>query len=145
MFFSRPKNLKSKVVLVTGGGSGIGRYLSIELAKKGANIIIWDIRMNFMEETKAMIEKEVPDAQVHLFECDLSKKDVIYEHSDRLIEQFGFVDIIVNNAGVVSGKSFLECEDALIQRTIDVNILAHMWIAKRFLPLMIERNDGMII
>ena len=56
--------------------------------------------------------------------------------------QLGSVDVGVNNAGIVSGRHFLEVSDASIERTMNVNSMAHMWLAKKFLPPMIERDSG---
>ena len=57
----------------------------------------------------------------------------------------GDVTMVINNAGVVSGRPLIQCSDESIQRTFDVNVLAHFWIIKAFLPAMIEKNSGHIV
>jgi len=69
----------------------------------------------------------------------------IYEAATLVKKDVGDVDILVNNAGIVSGKSFLECSDSQIDRTMKVNILAHFWTVKAFLPKMVERNSGHVV
>ncbi len=59
--------------------------------------------------------------------------------------EVGKVDILINNAGVVSGRPFLECTDQQLRRTMEVNILAHFWTVKAFLPDMIRSNSGHIV
>jgi len=60
-------------------------------------------------------------------------------------ETIGNVTMVINNAGVVSGKHLIDCSDASIQRTFDVNIVAHFWVLKAFLPSMLENNHGHIV
>ena len=136
------KNINGQVTLITGAASGIGRLMAIRFAREGAILVLWDIRMDLLEGTKALILDENEEAVVHLYECDLSKKENIYETADKVTEEIGKVDILVNNAGIVSGKRFLTCSDVLVERTMAVNIMAHMWLAKKFLPPMIEANHG---
>lgn len=139
------KDISGKITLITGAASGIGRLMSIQFAKEGAILVLWDIRMDLLEETKNLIVAAKQDAIVYLYECDLSKKENIYNTADRVVEEVGKVDILVNNAGIVSGKKFLECPDNLVERTMAVNIMAHMWLAKKFLPPMIAENKGHIV
>jgi all-trans-retinol dehydrogenase (NAD+) len=60
-------------------------------------------------------------------------------------DEVGDVDILINNAGIVTGKKILDCPDALMQKTMDVNSLAHFWTVKSFLPSMLARNHGHIV
>ena len=137
------KDLEGRITLITGAASGIGRLMARKFADEGAILVLWDIRMDLLQETKDLILTDNADAIVHLYECDLSQRECIYETSDKVQEEIGKVDILVNNAGIVSGRKFLDCPDNLIERTINVNIMAHMWLAKKFLPPMIAANDGM--
>ena len=136
------KDLAGRVTLITGAASGIGRLMAIRFAAAGAVLVLWDIRLDLLEETKELIHAETPDAEVHLFRCDLSQREEIYRVAVEVKEIVRKVDILVNNAGIVSGKHFLSCEDQLIERTMAVNVMAHMWLAKCFLPAMIEENLG---
>eukprot|EP01094_Clydonella_sp_ATCC50884_P025815 TRINITY_DN691_c0_g1_i1.p1 TRINITY_DN691_c0_g1~~TRINITY_DN691_c0_g1_i1.p1 ORF type:complete len:281 (+),score=100.48 TRINITY_DN691_c0_g1_i1:47-889(+) len=131
-----------KHVLVTGGGSGIGRLMCLRFAALHCTVITCDIREDALQETKEMVEEEHPDATVLTFKCDLSSREDIYAFADRVLASVDQVDVVINNAGIVSGKHFLDVPDASVERTMNVNCLAHMWLAKKFLPPMMERNSG---
>lgn len=139
------KDVTNKITLVTGAASGLGRLLAIEFAKKGAILVLWDIQYELLKETESIIKQQVPAAQIYLNNVDLSNRDSIYAGCDSIVEQVGPVDILVNNAGIVSGKNFLSCPEVLIERTMAVNVMAHMWLAKKILPHMMEVNSGIYL
>merc|ERR1712023_68243 len=111
-------------------------------AEMECTVVTCDIRMGSLEETRDIILSERADASVHVYECDLSVRERIYDFADNVLRDLGSVDVVVNNAGIVSGRHFLEVSDASIERTMNVNSMAHMWLAKKFLPPMIERDSG---
>jgi len=137
------KTLKGKIVLITGGGSGLGRLFSLRFASEGSVVIVIDIREDLLNETIHLVKQT--GAEAFGFVCDLSNRLMIYEVAEKIKARFRKVDVLVNNAGIVQGKSFLELTDAQIQKTMDVNIMAHMWLAKVFLPDMIKANEGHIV
>ena len=76
------------------------------------------------------------------FPVDLSRREQIDTPGRRrCASNWADVDILVNNAGIVSGKSFLECSDGEIERSLAVNLFAHIWTIRAFLPGMIERGS----
>ncbi|RZB39963.1 estradiol 17-beta-dehydrogenase 11, partial [Asbolus verrucosus] len=79
------------------------------------------------------------------FKCDLADKEDVYKIASLTRQEVGEVTILINNAGVVSGNLLLDTPDHLIKRTFDVNILAHFWTVKAFLPYMIKANHGHIV
>jgi len=137
------KDIRGDIVLVTGGGSGIGRLMCLKLAKLGATIVTWDINTAGNEETARMIEKE--GGKVHTYTVDMSSREQIYSMAGKVQDEVGAVTILVNNAGIVSGSRLLDTPDAKIIRTFDVNILAHFWTIKAFLPTMIEKKRGHVV
>jgi len=137
------QSLKGKVVVMTGGGMGIGRLMSLKLAKEGCKIAVWDFNQKMAEETAALIKQQGGDAKVYI--CDVSNADAVKQAATKVLNDFGHVDILVNNAGIVSGKKILEVPDALARKTMDVNTTAHFWTVKSFLPDMIERNSGHVV
>lgn len=139
----RSKSIKGQVVLVTGSGSGLGRSMSKKFARLGCKLILLDVNKDGNEETKNSIIQEGGSATT--FTCDLSSREDIYKVCDEIKRKVGDIDILVNNAGIVTGKKFLESTDAAIEKTFQVNTLAHFWLCKAFLPKMIEKNHGHIV
>jgi len=137
------KNISGQVVLVTGGGSGIGRLMCLRFARLGATVVTWDINKAGNEETEAMVKNEGNKA--FSYTVDMSSKDDIYKAAKQTKEDVGPVTILVNNAGIVSGTTVMDTPDAKIIKTFEVNILAHFWTIKAFLPDMINQKLGHIV
>jgi all-trans-retinol dehydrogenase (NAD+) len=137
------KNISGQVVLVTGGGSGIGRLMCLRFARLGATVVTWDINKLGNEETVDMIKKE--GNRAFSYTVDMSSKEDIYRTAEKTKEDVGPVTILVNNAGIVSGTTVLDTPDSKIVKTFEVNILAHFWTIKAFLPDMIKHKLGHIV
>lgn len=139
------KDISSETILITGAASGLGKGVATRLARLGATLVLWDID----EENNARLAEELNQMtnskRIFAMKCDLSKKENIYACAEKIKENIGNVTVLFNNAGVVSGKHLLNCSDASIQRTFDVNVLAHFWTLKAFLPSMLEKNHGHIV
>jgi all-trans-retinol dehydrogenase (NAD+) len=130
--------------LVTGGASGIGRLMSLDIAARGGRVTVWDIHAENLDKVVAELDA-CGRAKSHGFICDVSRPERVYETAARTRAASGPVDIVINNAGVVSGRSLLDIPDAKIEATFAVNTLSLFWIAKAFLPDMIERNSGHVV
>lgn len=139
------KDLREKIVLVTGGGSGIGRLFCVEFARAGAHIVVWDIRHALMDETKKAVAEAAPSAKCVCYEVDVTNRAVVYETARKVRAEVGKVDVLVNNAGVVTGRRLLECPDDLVEKTMQVNVISHFWTLKAFLPEMLETNCGHVV
>jgi len=137
------KSINGQVLLVTGGGSGIGRLMCLRFARLGATVVTWDINKAGNEETVAMVKNEGNKA--FSYTVDMSSKEDIYKAAKQTKEDIGPVTILVNNAGIVSGTTVMETPDAKIIKTFEVNILAHFWTIKAFLPDMINHKLGHIV
>lgn len=132
--------IKGQNVLITGAGRGIGRLLAARVIERDGFVIAWDID----QEALASLAGEHPD-QVATYQVDLTSKEVTQRAAYQVLMDHQGVDILVNNAGIVHGKSILDCDDEEIERTFDVNIFAHFWTVRAFLPGMIERGHGHIV
>ncbi len=132
-----------KCAVVTGAASGIGRLLAIKLAERGARLALWDVDRTGLAEVCASLA--AGGHQVRGYECDLASREQIKVAAERTLTEAGPVDILVNNAGIVSGRSLLEIPDELIEQTFRVNVLAHFWTVRAFLPGMLERESGHIV
>lgn len=137
------KSIAGEIALVTGAGSGIGRLISIRLAKLGAKVVLWDLNAEGIHVTKQLIEKE--GGVAYTYECDVTDRFLVYDTADRVRRDVGDVTILVNNAGIVNGKPLLDISDEKIQKVMDVNVTAHFWTLKAFLPHMAEQKHGHIV
>ena len=134
---------KGKAILITGGASGIGRQMALFIAKEGGQVVIWDINEENMQKVVSEIKKAGGVAASYY--CDLSVRKNIYETASAVKKDHGVVDILINNAGIVSGKPFFELSDEQIEKAFAINTLAHFWTVKAFLPDMIKQNSGHIV
>ncbi|XP_049847857.1 epidermal retinol dehydrogenase 2-like [Schistocerca gregaria] len=137
------KNLKGEYALITGGASGIGKWIAIKLAQEGAHIILWDIDKENLERAKA--ELEARGVRVYIYQLDLSVHEEVKRIGQRTLEEVGRVDVLVNNVGIVSGRLLDEIPDQMIDKILSVNIGSHIWTVKTFLPGMKRRNRGHIV
>ncbi|KAM4624156.1 epidermal retinol dehydrogenase 2-like [Polymixia lowei] len=141
---TKRKNVAGELVLITGAGSGIGRLMAQEFAALGTVLVLWDINQEGMKET-ARLAKERGATRVYYYVCDCSDKAEVYRVADQVKREVGDVSILVNNAGIVTGKKFMDAPDSLIEKTMEVNTMAHFWTYKAFLPAMIANNHGHLV
>ncbi|NXY19944.1 RDHE2 dehydrogenase, partial [Atrichornis clamosus] len=140
----RKKNVCGEIVLITGAGSGIGRLLSVKFASLGATTVLWDINQEGLKDTVRLV-REKGAGRVYSYICDCSKREDVYRVADQVKKEVGDVSILVNNAGIVTGKKFIDCPDSLLEKTMEVNTMAHFWTYKAFLPAMIASNHGHLV
>ncbi|NXX34993.1 RDHE2 dehydrogenase, partial [Nicator chloris] len=140
----RKKNVSGEIVLITGAGSGVGRLLAIKFASLGATVVLWDINQEGLNGT-VRLARENGAGRVHSYICDCSKRQDVYRVADQVKKEVGDVTILINNAGVVIGKRFLDSPDSLLEKTMQVNTMAHFWAYKAFLPAMIATNHGHLV
>lgn len=137
------KELKNKVAVITGAGSGIGRALAIALAREGAKPAISDIDQGCLEETAKMIKEK--GSQVYSHVLDVSKREDVYAYADRIVEETGGVDLVINNAGVTvidSGED-LTYED--FEWIMGINFWGMVYGTKAFVPHLKKRKEGHIV
>ena len=140
IFFGR--SLKGEVAVITGAGSGIGKKMALDLARQGVKLALWDISES-VNETAREVTEAGGTAKAYI--NDVSDRGSVYATAKSVLEDFGKVDILFNNAGIVSGKALLDVPDGLAEKTLQVNSISHFWTVKAFLPQMIERDHGKIV
>lgn len=132
-FFS-PRKLKpvrsfaDDIVLVTGAAHGLGRCLSIDFARRGGTLVLWDINESGLESVRREIERDFPTVEVFTYVCNLALKAEVYSTAEKVKQEVGNVSVLVNNAGIVSGKSLLDETDEELERSTTVNYMAHTWV-----------------
>lgn len=144
LFWSPKKDVSKDIVLVTGGGSGIGKLLALKFSRLGCQVVLWDVNEAAVKEAAKEIEAETKN-KAFAYAIDLRQRQAVYALADRVRKEVGEVSILVNNAGIVTGKKLLEAPDESMQATMDVNATAHFWTLKAFLPQMMEKNHGHVV
>lgn len=142
-FATVKKNVRDKVILITGAGSGLGKNMAGRFAALGARVVLWDINQKAVETCGKEIAEN--GGRAWSYACDVTNKENVYSVAERVKTDVGNVDILINNAGIVSGNLIEEVSDQKIERTFQVNVLSHFWTIKSFLPNMIARNSGHIV
>uniref|UniRef100_A0A8C0K523 Estradiol 17-beta-dehydrogenase 11 n=1 Tax=Canis lupus dingo TaxID=286419 RepID=A0A8C0K523_CANLU len=137
------KSVTGEIVLITGAGHGIGRLTAYEFAKLKSKLVLWDINKHGIEDTAAECRRL--GAKVHAFVVDCSNREDIYSSAKKVKAEVGDVSILVNNAGVVYTSDLFATQDPQIEKTFEVNVLAHFWTTKAFLPVMMKNNHGHIV
>ncbi len=132
-----------KNVLITGAASGIGRLMALRIAREGGCLILWDVNAAGVDDVRREIAAAGGTASAYV--CNLADRTAIAAVAARALADVGHVDVLVNNAGIVSGKTLLEASDEAIERTFDVNVLALFWTTRAFLPGMIARDSGHVV
>ena len=135
----------NKNVLVTGGTRGIGEAISREFAKKGYNLIINYVNSNEKAQNlKQELEKEY-NIRVLPIQADISNEIAIKNMVDTAIKEFGKIDVLVNNAGIVIDREF---EDRTVEdwkKTLDINLIAPFVLTKLVGKEMMKQKSGAII
>ena len=138
------------VAVVTGSAGGLGFALCRELILKGADaIVVLDLKQDAVDKAVEMLQVYATDLRRHVrvigFACNVADVKQVKATSERIANDVGPVEILINNAGIVSGKSFLDLTEEQIRRTFDVNTLALFWTLRAFLPGMMARDRGTVV
>ena len=132
--------LDGKACVVTGAGSGIGRATAEKLAEEGGRVVCVDIDGDAAQATAGDIGGETIGVA-----ADVSRRADCTAFVERCVEEFGSIDVLVNNAGVNLPGVFHEVPDETIDRTIGVNVLGQIYACQAAIPHMLERGGGSIV
>jgi NAD(P)-dependent dehydrogenase (short-subunit alcohol dehydrogenase family) len=135
-----------EVVLVTAAaGLGIGQATARRLAAGGANVVVTDIHPGRTEKVAKSLRDDFPDSQVLGIPLDAGDRGQIDAAVENVLDAFGRIDILVNNAAVNIIKPVFDCEPDDWDRVMAVNINGPWYLARRVLPIMRERQHGVIV
>lgn len=133
-----------KTAVITGAAVGIGRATAMKFAQNGINLSLWDLDLAKLRELKAELEKY--SVEVLIFGCDVSSEAEVSACTEKTLEKFGRVDILVNNAALWrSSKPFSEITAAEWKQYLDVNIMGVVYCTRAVIDKMLENKYGRII
>jgi NAD(P)-dependent dehydrogenase (short-subunit alcohol dehydrogenase family) len=137
------KQLRDRIAVVTGAGSGIGRALSVLLAEEGCHLAIADINRAGLAETEALVAKTGRKVSAHV--VDVSDKERMQGFVDEVVSAHGGVNIVVNNAGVAVAKSFADHTLEDFEWLMGINFWGVVYGCKLFLPHLLKGDEGHIV
>lgn len=137
------KNLKNKVALITGAGSGIGRATALELAKRGAQLWLTDIEEKGLAETAAMVEKQ--SVRCNTMIANVASSTDMKKVAKAVHAQHAALDILINNAGIGVAGRFADTTLKTWNKVLDVNVKGVVHGCHVFVPNMIKQGQGHIV
>ena len=135
--------LDGKIAVVTGAGNGIGRATAIRFAKEGAKVVLTTRQESHGEETLAEIVAAGGEGM--FVQSNTRVKEDVNNYIDTAKEKYGRVDILVNCAGVLVHKPFLEHTDEDLATIFETNFRGHLWAMQKVIPYMQEQGGGSIV
>lgn len=136
-------------VVITGAGSGIGRLMALRIVEEGGRVAIWDINGEAARTTADMANAQVgadpSDPKAIAFTVDVTDNAAVQRAAAETIEALGRVNVLINNAGVVSGAPFEDLTEQQIRRTFAVNVLSLFWTTKAFMPALKKQQRAAIV
>jgi NAD(P)-dependent dehydrogenase (short-subunit alcohol dehydrogenase family) len=136
-------SLKDKVAIVTGGGTGIGRSIALGFARAGANIAIGSRNLENLQKVAEEIRSI--GKRVLAIKVDITKQEDIDHLVQKVSDEFGAIEILVNNAGAFSGEKLLDTPGELWDKVLSVDLRGHFLCARAVAQKMIEQKRGKII
>lgn len=128
------------VILITGASRGIGREIAIKLAKNGNRVIA---NYNKSEERANILKQE--NNNIEIYKADVSRREEVHKMVTDVIQKYGKIDVLINNAGISEEKMFIDVTDADWNRMINVNLYSVFCVTQEVLPSMVAQKNGCII
>ena len=139
------KHFKNKVAVITGAGSGIGQALAIELAGKGCHLALSDVNQKGLLKTKLIIDSGPSGANVKTYILDVADKSLFFDHAKQVSEDFGHINLLVNNAGVALSAKLDEVKREDFDWLMNINFWGVVNGTEAFLPYLKQSGDGHIV
>jgi 2-hydroxycyclohexanecarboxyl-CoA dehydrogenase len=137
------QRLDGKTVIVTGGGGGIGGATCRRLASEGAQVAVFDVRLDAAEKVAAGIRESGGRAQA--FVCDITQRASVDAAVEQTGSALGPIDVLINNAGWDVFKPFTKTDPSEWERLIAINLIGALHMHHAVLPGMVERRRGRIV
>ncbi|MDV2582217.1 glucose 1-dehydrogenase [Alkalibacillus haloalkaliphilus] len=138
--------MEKKVVLITGGGSGLGYAAAIQVAREGAKLSLVDLDAEGLENSKQQIESEIPNADIITIEADVSDEEATKNYVNKTMEHFGRIDGFFNNAGVEGKQNLTEDYGSdEFRKVVGINLDGVFYGMKYVLEVMKKQGSGSIV
>lgn len=135
-------SLDGKVAVITGAGSGIGLAVSELYAAYGASVAMLDVN-DACENEASRLRDEGKNARY--YRCDVCSEKEVYAVTEEILRDFGHIDVLVNNAGIIIRKTILDTTEEEWDRCIDIGMKGTFLMSKHIVPHMINQGGGVIV
>src|SRR5579862_1886735 len=135
------RDFSGKTVLVTGGSRGIGRACVLDFARGGADVAI-NYNKSQEEAQKVLEEARALGVKAQIFRADTSKSDEVNKMVQEVVDYFGKIDILINNAGVLARTPFLQISESEWDWVLDINLKGYFLVSQAVAKRMVEHNTG---
>ncbi len=136
------RDFKNKVVIITGASSGIGKACTYELARQGATIVLASRRENELIKIETKLKKEGCD--ILSVKTDVRKIDDCERLINRTVQEYGRIDVLINNAGISMRANFNDLDLSVIKELMDTNFYGAVYCTKFALPYLIKQKGSLI-
>ncbi|MFE3195127.1 SDR family oxidoreductase [Nocardia sp. NPDC059240] len=137
---AQQRAFENQLLVITGGGSGIGRETALAFARSGAEVVLSDINLDSAKETAELIAAQ--GGKAHAYQLDVSSADAVNEHAATVIAAHGVPDILINNAGVGAAGDFFDTSAAEFDRVLNINLHGVINGCRAFGKAMTDRGLG---
>lgn len=134
---------ENKVAIITGAAKGMGKRTAEDMAREGAQVVVADIDAQAMEQTVEGIRKAGGKAKGCL--CDVAVRAQVDKLIEKARSEFGRIDILINNAGILITGTIEETSDQIIEKTLDVNVKGVLYAIRAVTPIMKAQRYGRIV
>ena len=135
--------LAGKVSIITGAGRGIGRATAEKFGREGARVVVCDLDQGGVSETVAAVRLAGGEAEGYV--VDVTSPKSIKTMVDAVVQRYGRVDVLVNNAGIVQDAQLIKMTEDQFDRVIDVNLKGTYNCAKAVAEIMVDQKSGVIL
>jgi short-subunit dehydrogenase len=136
-------DVKDKIAIITGAGTGIGRATAMDLAEHGCVTALVGRRESKLAETLKELQKHSPASTLH--PCDVSDRAQVEQMVQSVREQHGRIDIIINNAGIMIVKPFAEMSEDELSKQVEINFFGAVSLIRAVVPVMEKQGKGAIV
>lgn len=137
------KDLKGKVVLVTGAARGMGKLHAANFCREGSRVIMTDIDGENLE--KAAQELKQRGGEAYAYRHDVSSREDCFAVVKKAVDEVGPIDVLINNAGVTECRAVLDLSEQAIKRMTEVNYYGYVWMMQAVVPDMVRRGGGHVV
>jgi len=135
--------LQNRVALITGAGQGIGRAIALRFAQEGAKVAVVDIRADSIQSV--VDEIQAAGGEALAVPCDVTQRDQVAAAVKKVLDTFGQIDIVGNNAGITRDARLVKMTEDDFDQVVNVNLKGVFNLTQAVAPHMVERGYGRII